>query len=331
MPNIILPASLDDENEQTRAVYARYGAATYAASLLEVEFIHILATIEQQKADSAGRTLREDPWKKRYANGTMGVFLDALRGKRLLDAHPGLAEGLDTALDARNHLAHQYWWDEIGDADSRTGRSNMLCYLEQQRADFDRLTCQIRQNITLPLNPPARVRRQLPAEDAQTREMYALFGAAVYFANCIEVGLINILAIADVKHAKALQVRIDDPWDRRFADKKLTMGKLFSDVERGGHLAGRPGLAADLESAVNSRNELAHHFWVPRIEDSLTEAGRHRLIKDLEHRREAFEIANNSMDTLVIAPLMESMHISQEQRDHFEQGMQFRNQHKYGD
>ncbi len=39
----------------------------------------------------------------------MGAFLDALKGKKLLDSHPGLATDLSTALEARNHLAHHYW------------------------------------------------------------------------------------------------------------------------------------------------------------------------------------------------------------------------------
>ncbi|WP_069752416.1 hypothetical protein [Streptomyces sp. EN16] len=331
MPDIILPAHLDNENEQARAVYARYGAATYAASLLEVEFIHVLATIEQQRAAANGRPLRQDPWEKRYANGTMGTFLDALKGKKLLDSHPGLAADLATALEARNHLAHHYWWQEVGDAFSRTGRAKMLSYLEEQRAFFDRLTIRVREDITLPLNPPAGTHRQLPDEDEQTREMYGHFGAAVYFADTLASGFICVLAGAEVKRAKAGKYRIDDPWDRMYADKTLTMGALLNGVKEGGHLAAHPDLTGPLDAALASRNELAHHFWVSRIEDSFSEAGRDRLIEDLERRRQAFEDVNNAVHERIAVPLMEALGVSRKQAEGIERGMRFREENKYGD
>ncbi|RZF02961.1 hypothetical protein [Streptomyces albidoflavus] len=328
-PDLALPAYLDNENEQARAVYARYGAATYAASLLEVEFIHVLATIEQQRAAASGRPLRQDPWEKRYANGTMGTFLDALKGKKLLDSLPGLAADLAAAVEVRNHLVHHYWWQEFGEAFSSVGRAKMVSHLEEQRAFFDRLTTRVREGITLPLNPPAGTHRQLPCEDEQTREMYGRFGVAVYFADVLASGLVCVLAAAEVERAQAGRYRIDDPWDRMYADRKLTMGALLNQVKEGGHLAAHQDLIGPLDAALASRNELAHHFWVSRIEDSFSEAGRDRLVEDLEQRRQTFEDVNNAVQERIAAPLVETLGVSREQTEGIERAMRFREENKY--
>ncbi|MGW0731731.1 hypothetical protein [Streptomyces sp. NPDC002851] len=142
---------------------------------------------------------------------------------------------------------------------------------------------------------------------------YATYGAAVYFANVLEVGLMNVLGTAEVIAAKEAGQRIVDPWDR-MRQKKMTMGSVLTAV-KGKNLIGDPGLTADLDQALKRRNHLAHDFWHDRIEDMYSVTGRDKLIDELESDRIMFDKTNEILNTAVLDPLIRKAGVSQEQVD----------------
>ncbi|MET7847632.1 hypothetical protein ABZT48_05180 [Streptomyces avermitilis] len=150
-----------------------------------------------------------------------------------------------------------------------------------------------------------------PDENEQAKTMYATYGAAVYFSSCLEYGLINVLATAEVLEAKKTgKVIADDPWERRVQDKKLTMGALITQVKNGGHLSVAAGLQKELYDALEVRNFLAHHFWRERSDEAMSVRGQAKLIAELEGNRQMFDKANKRVDAEVMGPMMVKMGIT---------------------
>ncbi|AXE23544.1 hypothetical protein C0216_08780 [Streptomyces globosus] len=160
--------------------------------------------------------------------------------------------------------------------------------------------------------------------------MYATYGAAVYFASCLEYGLINVLAAAEVlKAKKAGKTIADDPWNRRIQDKKLTLGVLITQVKNGGHLSVAPGLQKELYDALEGRNNLAHHFWRERSDDAISVKGQQVLIAELEGHRKMFDAANKRVEAEVAEPMLVQLGITPDQQSQMYNQMLRKAKEKY--
>jgi hypothetical protein len=112
----------------------------------------------------------------------------------------------------------------------------------------------------------------------------AAFGAAVFEGQNLEHGLGLLLRIIDSERRKAglkpLNADLDDP------RTKETIGRLFrkaKDVE-----SFSPEDLQFIKSGIEDRNYLVHSYWHDdRVTSMLTAAGRKRLVKDLDARRES--------------------------------------------
>ena len=107
----------------------------------------------------------------------------------------------------------------------------------------------------------------LDPESEQIREVYALFGLALYLAQCLERELAMLLAV----FVEAELMTVWD-YDARFAESfQFTFGSLvtkFTEVAGSEH----PRLTGQLAKAVDDRNDLAHHyFWDRAVRFSSTE------------------------------------------------------------
>ncbi len=114
--------TLADE-QQVKHIYALAGLALYASQCFEVELQQVL--LLEAKARGETRILPEhDALEQRLSRHTLGRLLAAAKGKVEID--PRAAALLDQALDARNKLAHGYFWLHAEDFCTTAGQRGMM-------------------------------------------------------------------------------------------------------------------------------------------------------------------------------------------------------------
>jgi hypothetical protein len=130
-------------------------------------------------------------------------------------------------------------------------------------------------------------------ESLQIREVYAYFGLAMYEAQNLERQLAMLLGILG-------KTEMSTPWDydARLADGfQSTFGTLVTDF---GRLAPAEDaeVHAQLEAAVRSRNDLAHHYFWDRALQFASSKGRNGMLEELRELVSTFESANKALTRL---------------------------------
>jgi hypothetical protein len=129
------------------------------------------------------------------------------------------------------------------------------------------------------------------------KEVYAYFGLAMYRAQCLEQSIVQLLIFFDFFKENVPKFESREKWEAdfdRFDDalSKKTMGRLGAIKEIG-------VLDSDIENALSlalqKRNWLAHAYFVDRALDFINEAGRNKMISELEN---AINLFNSVEDTL---------------------------------
>ncbi|MFB7775831.1 hypothetical protein [Streptomyces bauhiniae] len=140
------------------------------------------------------------------------------------------------------------------------------------------------------------------------KTVYALFGLAIYKANCLEHSLVNALALTKMITAREQgEQLIRDPWTQGFKDM---MGKLIKRVEP--YTSAYPEVVDDLTRSLKRRNDLVHNFWRERIQEMISETGRTRLCADLKSDCRLLTQTDERFSERVLDPIMESMGITAE-------------------
>lgn len=115
-------------------------------------------------------------------------------------------------------------------------------------------------------------------EDHHSRETYARYGLAMYFAQVVEAGMKGALILAQLNENRiATQSEFDDVWDSNF---KVVMGRLIGRLRP--YLDGDEDLDSDLQLVLAVRNQLAHHFFWDHAADALSDEGRDRMIVECD-------------------------------------------------
>lgn len=98
---------------------------------------------------------------------------------------------------------------------------------------------------------------EMDDENYQTREVYAKFGLAVYFAQVLEAGVVNLLTIARIfPDRTATREDFTTVMENYF---RRTFGSLRTAVTP--YLGDDTALLNDLQRAVAQRNTLIHGYW----------------------------------------------------------------------
>lgn len=109
-------------------------------------------------------------------------------------------------------------------------------------------------------------------ESDQTREVYARYGLAMYFAQVVEHGMANIGWLLSLSaHGREASGDLE-------AQIAKTFGELVNDLRRRN---GPPHLVEVLEEARRLRNFLAHAYFKERIDHFVNSAGRTELVAEL--------------------------------------------------
>lgn len=126
---------MDDENEQIKEVYARFGLAVYFAQVLEHGIVNALLVASlipsrRHLAPSIQDWAAEvDSFTGRHFEDTMGRLIKSLRSVTTLSVD--LEDLLRVALSKRNWLVHDYFRERAEEFISNTGRQVMLKEIEE--------------------------------------------------------------------------------------------------------------------------------------------------------------------------------------------------------
>lgn len=128
-------------------------------------------------------------------------------------------------------------------------------------------------------------------DDEQTRDVYAHYGVAMYYAQTLEHGIVNALVILRLlEKDRYTRQNIDDFMEGRF---EKTLGALLK------HLKSEIALPTDLEStlteALNRRNYLAHHYFRENARSFVTQNGRAQMLQELQIDQQLFERADEQL------------------------------------
>lgn len=133
---------------------------------------------------------------------------------------------------------------------------------------------------------------QSGALDAATKDVYAWFGLAYYFSECLHKQLCSIHAFAGIDDVRdATRGRVEQRFKLAF---RLPLGRLAELVA--GELS--PDLREELEKVVAARNHLAHYFWFERAEQLLTREGLRRVKRELEQLADRFRDLDDRLTEL---------------------------------
>ena len=127
--------------------------------------------------------------------------------------------------------------------------------------------------------------------------MYARYGLAMYFAQVVEAGVKNGLAMAELSSAAFATIDdFDESFSRNF---KTVLGKLIQRLEP--FLGQNHQLGEDLRLALAMRNQLAHHFFWDHAVDVTSREGRERMIAECDAAVGLFQEVEASLGTVVRA------------------------------
>ena len=150
----------------------------------------------------------------------------------------------------------------------------------------------------------------LPDEAYHRRETFAHYGAAMFYAQVLEQGLLNALTFAQTAtHESGTQELFDMNF---FANNSVTMGRMLHRF--------KPFLGIDLSliealtGALDLRNHFAHRFWVIHDKDFFSFAGREEMTAECRRAQETFQEVDARL-TPVLERYLRSMGITPEQQE----------------
>ena len=152
-------------------------------------------------------------------------------------------------------------------------------------------------------------------ESSEPKEVYAFFGLAAYWAQVLEREVINFtVAVHMEKKSRLSRDIVEDLW-RNFGAK--TFGAVLHAARR---ITSIPDdVDSLLTTALTMRNHLIHSFFWDRAEWFLSNAGRSRMMVDLQDHMKVFKLANDQLEPLTLR-LVTQFGVSQDMIDrHFQE------------
>ena len=125
----------------------------------------------------------------------------------------------------------------------------------------------------------------LPLVAQQGREVFARFGLAIFYAQCLEQQL--GLMLASMYNSDFFEFppgSRDEFYDRELAK---TLGRMASDLKNTVDISST--LSDRLQDAVKIRNWLAHDYFAQRAREITLLKGREKMISELQEKADFFE------------------------------------------
>ena len=131
------------------------------------------------------------------------------------------------------------------------------------------------------------------SEEHQIKEVYAFYGVAMYYSQCLEKSLCILLSIGCEDLNYVTRQEYDD------ALESLTMktfGQLLRQIKKTIPL--KKGLLKDLDRALDKRNWLAHRYFYDSAVDFNSRDGRLFMVLDLGLLGNLFEKVDAQITSL---------------------------------
>lgn len=130
---VFSPTLLDKDPNHIKRVYEAYGLAMYQAQCLEKQLAMVYATHSKPPR----RITKEELEQKLTRNfeQTFGRLFGNIR--RTVHLTPDFESHMQSVVDKRNWLAHDYFWDRAGHFLTYAGRENMIRELTKLAEQFD--------------------------------------------------------------------------------------------------------------------------------------------------------------------------------------------------
>lgn len=120
------------------------------------------------------------------------------------------------------------------------------------------------------------------------KEVYAHSGLALFWAQCFEHTLQNILLIHSRISGRCVTLTDLDGYEETIA--RQTLGRLLRDVRQ--HVSFSDDAEQLISTAHQNRNFLAHRFFKDRATEWYSFDGRKRLLDELDQMQKSFRIAD---------------------------------------
>lgn len=138
---------------------------------------------------------------------------------------------------------------------------------------------------------------EIDDESWQIREVYAKYGLAMYTAQCLETGLVNLLTALKMKQGdKMTRSDIDSFFEENY---KKTLGGLISSLRQSMEIS--ENLESDLGELLDLRNYLAHRYFREKAVDLMKEGGRRNMLSELDVIRLKLEDGDKRIDLIFSA------------------------------
>lgn len=141
----------------------------------------------------------------------------------------------------------------------------------------------------------------LDPDSEQVREVYAHYGLAMYWAQCLEQSIFQHLLFFDHFPKAVAAYTTAENWAEdfdRYEARELgqTMGKLIRRLQE----VGQPtdSLEQPLSDALKSRNWLAHGYFADRAVEFTMSGGREHMVAELEVLRDQFRNCAEQLDAV---------------------------------
>lgn len=113
-------------------------------------------------------------------------------------------------------------------------------------------------------------------EDGKHRLVYAYFGSAIYYAQCLEEEFSLMLWTNRIANDKPSSKEDVEAINAEMDKSKKTMGQLINEVKKAYNI--RDAHAQSLSDLLDKRNYLAHKYFKLNIEKFYTEVGQLEMI-----------------------------------------------------
>ena len=152
-----------------------------------------------------------------------------------------------------------------------------------------------------------RWQENLPLDAQQRRQVFARFGLAMYYAQCLEKQL--GLMLASMYNRQFLEVppeARDVFYDR---ERTKTLGQMAKALKNAINIS--PTLKDRLNKAVEIRNWLAHRYFWERSRKILSWRGREHMISELQEQADFLQALDGEF-TEIMKKWMEHLGVSKE-------------------
>lgn len=144
-------------------------------------------------------------------------------------------------------------------------------------------------------------------ESEQIRDVYAHFGLAVYWGQCVEQSIFKYLVFFDHFPKAISNYTTSETWIKEFdsyeqRQMSQTMGKLIKRLKEVGEQTST--IENSLSNVLRLRNWLAHGYFSDRAVEFTMSGGRVDMISELEEMKNQFQLCTKDLDAITL-PVMQ--------------------------